>query len=270
MKCKYTIKKRKEIYIPQRLLKHIDHSKYLKQQKEFETSPSLAMIPKDTEGNPIYEQAEFETTLNAIIEQTENDLDMAKNVIDGMIADKETALKKLQNSKSKGGSNVAEKIASEKERKKAIEKANADLGYWTEIKNKLDARLANNEQVKQPEVKIIDEETIDITNEIEENGLTDQPVELPFQIEDKPITIENNAQQLATDAVIRALTDSGIDVVNATDEMAEAVLGMADVELSAKQKRALETALPEVISSFKGTAISNADGTKIVNISGKI
>ena len=76
-----------------------------------------------------------------------------------------------------------------------------------------------------------------------------------------------DARGLATDAVIASLEGSGIEVVEATDAMAEAVLGMANpgVELSAKQKRALETALPEDESSFKGTAISNADGAKVLN-----
>ena len=67
------------------------------------------------------------------MEQTEGDEDMAQTVVDGMVADKEEALKKLEKAKSKGGNSIAEKIASEKERKAAIDAAKQELLVWQKI-----------------------------------------------------------------------------------------------------------------------------------------
>ena len=68
--------------------------------------------------------------------------------------------------------------------------------------------------------------------------------------------------QLATEATIMALTDSGIDVVQATDEMAEAMLGNS-AEMLAKKRRALETA--SVQEEHQPTVVSSADATKVLN-----
>ena len=57
--------------------------------------PAMQRIPKDEQGNPLYEQADSDTAWDAIVEQTEGDEDMAQTVADGMVADKEEALKKL-------------------------------------------------------------------------------------------------------------------------------------------------------------------------------
>ena len=88
--------------------------------------PAMQRIPKD-------EQADSDTAWDAIVEQTEGDEDMAQTVADGMVADKEEALKKLEKAKSKGGNSIAEKIASEKERKAAIDAAKQDLLAWQKI-----------------------------------------------------------------------------------------------------------------------------------------
>lgn len=95
--------------------------------------PAMQRIPKDEQGNPLYEQADSDTAWDAIVEQTEGDEDMAQTVADGMVADKEEALKKLEKAKSKGGNSIVEKIASEKERKAAIDAAKQDLLAWQKI-----------------------------------------------------------------------------------------------------------------------------------------
>lgn len=95
--------------------------------------PAMQRIPKDEQGNPLYEQADSDTAWDAIVEQTEGDEDMAQTVADGMVADKEEALKKLEKVKSKGGNSIAEKIASEKERKAAIDAAKQELLVWQKI-----------------------------------------------------------------------------------------------------------------------------------------
>lgn len=115
---------------------------------------ALELIPKDEQGNPVYEQSETpDLAWDAIVEQTEGDEAMAQTVADGMVADKEAALKKLEKTKSKGGNSIAEKIASEKERKAAIDAAKAEFDIWKKIagtanRRKMDAdaerrRIAN-------------------------------------------------------------------------------------------------------------------------------
>ena len=98
-----------------------------------ENIPAMQRIPKDMQGNPLYEQTDSDTAWDAIVEQTEGDEAMAQTVADGMVFDKEAALKKLKKAKSKGGATVAEKIAAEKERKAAIDAAQQELNIWKKI-----------------------------------------------------------------------------------------------------------------------------------------
>lgn len=94
----------------------------------------LERIPKDEQGNPIYEQAETpDVAWDAIVEQTEGDEAMAQSVADGMVADKKAVLKKVEKTKSAGGNTIAEKIAAEKERKAAIDAAKQELSIWQKI-----------------------------------------------------------------------------------------------------------------------------------------
>ena len=95
--------------------------------------PAMQRIPKDEQGNPIYEQTDSDTAWDAIVEQTEGDEVMAQTVVDGMVADKEAALKKIEKSKAKEGVSIAEKIAAEKERKAAIEQAKQQVEIWKKI-----------------------------------------------------------------------------------------------------------------------------------------
>lgn len=95
---------------------------------------ALERIPKDEQGNPIYEQAETpDLAWDAIVEQTEGDEAMAQSVANGMVVDKEAALKKIEKTKSAGGNTIAEKIVAEKERKAAIDAAKQELSIWQKI-----------------------------------------------------------------------------------------------------------------------------------------
>lgn len=95
---------------------------------------ALERIPKDEQGNPIYEQAETpDLAWDAIVEQTEGDEAMAQSVANGMVADKEAALKKIEKTKSAGGNTIAEKIVAEKESKAAIDAAKQELSIWQKI-----------------------------------------------------------------------------------------------------------------------------------------
>ena len=94
---------------------------------------ALGRMPKDEQGQPIYEQADPDTAWDAIVEQTGGDEAMAQSVADSMVTDKEAELKKVEKIKPKGGTTIAEKIAAERERKNAVEQAKANLALWQRI-----------------------------------------------------------------------------------------------------------------------------------------
>ena len=94
---------------------------------------ALERIPKDEQGQPLYEQADPETAWDAIVEQTKGDEAMAQSVADSMVADKESELKKIEKVKPKTGTTIAEKIAAERERKNDVEQAKANLALWQKI-----------------------------------------------------------------------------------------------------------------------------------------
>ena len=102
-------------------------------QASIDGKSALERIPKDEQGQPIYEQSDHDTAWDAIVEQTEGDEAMAQNVADSMVADKEAELKKAEKAKPKGGTTIAEKIAAERERKNAVEQAKANLATWQRI-----------------------------------------------------------------------------------------------------------------------------------------
>lgn len=90
-------------------------------------------VPKDDKGNPIYEQTDADTAWDAIVEETEGNVEMAQRVAVDMLADKKSALAKLQNGKPKKGATVAEKIANEKVHQAAIAQAQSDVAQWEAI-----------------------------------------------------------------------------------------------------------------------------------------
>lgn len=111
------------------------------EQEDSKASPSasdkeasaMSAIPTDESGQPVYEQADAETAWDAIMEQADGNADIAQAVADDMVSDMEAVLKKAEKTKAKGGATVAEKIAAEKERIEAIEKAKSDLEHWKRI-----------------------------------------------------------------------------------------------------------------------------------------
>ena len=64
--------------------------------------------------------------------------------------------------------------------------------------------------------------------------------------------------------IFLCLRKKGIEVHEVSEEMANAMASLIGVECATKRKSATETVLPEDESSFKGTAISTADGAKIL------
>ena len=74
---------------------------------------------------------------------------------------------------------------------------------------------------------------------------------------------DTESQRLATDAALEGLKRAGVPVEVVSDEQAAVMLGeQKGVELSAKQKRALETASPAM--QDHSTVVSSADGTKVL------
>lgn len=125
----------REKYLPYVSMPQVRQEQPVQQpvQSEQPVQSAIERIPKDEKGQPIYEQADPDTAWDAIVEQTEGDEAMAQNVADSMVADKEAELKKVEKSKAKGGTTIAEKIAAERERKNAVEQAKANLALWQKI-----------------------------------------------------------------------------------------------------------------------------------------
>ena len=83
------------------------------------------------------------------------------------------------------------------------------------------------------------------------------------QFSDVHLSANTESQRLATDAALEGLKRAGVPVEVVSDEQAAAMLGkQKGVELSAKQKRALETASPAMQDHH--TVVSSADGTKVL------
>ena len=77
------------------------------------------------------------------------------------------------------------------------------------------------------------------------------------------LSADTESQRLATDAALEGLKRAGVPVEVVSDEQAAVMLGeQKGVELSAKQKRALETASPAMQDHH--TVVSSADGTKVL------
>jgi len=83
------------------------------------------------------------------------------------------------------------------------------------------------------------------------------------QLSDVHLSADTESQRLATDAALEGLKRAGVPVEVVSDEQAAVMLGeQKGVELSAKQKRALETASPAM--QDHSTVVSSADGTKVL------
>ena len=142
---------------------------------------ALDRVPKAENGEPVYEQADAETAWDAIMEQA-NDEELATQVVEGMIADKGAALKKLENSKVRQGVTVAEKIAAAQQRKAAIEQAKADLAKWQEIAGvKAKRAAAQAENVAQPTA-----ETAPVAEETQPAEVVAEETQAPV-VENTPI-----------------------------------------------------------------------------------
>lgn len=85
-----------------------------------------------------------------------------------------------------------------------------------------------------------------------------------FQRGDFPEMPNTEANRRAYKLIREKLRKKGIEVHEVSEEMANAMASLIGAEFATKRKSATETVLPEDESSFKGTAISTADGAKIL------
>ena len=94
---------------------------------------AASKIPQDEGGEYDYMQAEPSKAWAALLEQTEGDADMAREVAQSMLNDKVAELEEAQKQKPKEGKSVAEKIAARKEHKANIERIESEIERWRQI-----------------------------------------------------------------------------------------------------------------------------------------
>ena len=118
---------------------------------------------------------------------------------------------------------------------------------------------------KYPRIKEAIEKRSDFTEkEVEQEAKDDNTGNVVLkQFSNVLLSADTESQRLATDAALEGLKRAGVPVEVVSDEQAAAMLGeQKGVELSAKQKRALETASPAM--QDHSTVVSSADGTKVL------
>ena len=94
---------------------------------------TASKIPQDESGEYDYMQAEPSKAWDALLEQTEGDADMAREVAVSMLEDKVAELEEAQKQQPKEGKSVAEKIAARKEHKANIERIEKEIEQWQQI-----------------------------------------------------------------------------------------------------------------------------------------
>ena len=94
---------------------------------------AISKIPQDESGEYDYMQAEPSKAWAALLEQTDDDADMAREVAQSMLNDKVAELEEAQKQQPKEGKSVAEKIAARKEHKTNIERIESEIERWQQI-----------------------------------------------------------------------------------------------------------------------------------------
>lgn len=180
-----------------RLQQHLQQQASERAELAMEEQPDipssvLDRIPKDEQGEPLYEQVDSDTAWDAIVEKTEGDEAMAQNVAESMLADKKSELKKIEKTKPKGGISVAEKIAAEKERKAAIEQAKQQVEIWERISTTASRRKAEEEAQRRRQaeeaaaLKKVEDEKLRAEREEEERIRREALNGVPDIVDDTP------------------------------------------------------------------------------------
>lgn len=180
-----------------RLQQHLQQQASERAELAMEEQPDipssvLDRIPKDEQGEPLYEQVDSDTAWDAIVEKTEGDEAMAQNVADAMLADKESELKRIEKTKPKGGISVAEKIAAERERKSAIDQAKQQVEIWKRISMTASRRKAEEEAQRRRQaedaaaLKKVEDEKLRAEREEEERIRREALNGVPDIVDDTP------------------------------------------------------------------------------------
>lgn len=180
-----------------RLQQHLQQQASERAELAMEEQPDipssvLDRIPKDEQGEPLYEQVDSDTAWDAIVEKTEGDEAMAQNVAESMLADKKSELKKIEKTKPKGGISVAEKIAAERERKAAIEQAKQQVEIWERISTTASRRKAEEEAQRRRQaeeaaaLKKVEDEKLRAEREEEERIRREALNGVPDIVDDTP------------------------------------------------------------------------------------
>lgn len=83
-----------------------------------------------------------------------------------------------------------------------------------------------------------------------------------YQVANEVLSNTTEAQKLATEAVLTALDKAGVEVIEATPEMVDAIMNESGAEMYLKQKSAPETA--SVQEEHQPTVVSSTDGAKVL------
>ena len=140
-------------------------------------------IPQDESGEYDYMQAEPSKAWAALLEQTEGDADMAREVAQSMLNDKVAELEEAQKQQPKEGKSVAEKIAARKEHKANIERIEKEIEQWQQILSQSEQQPTTEEtkpkeetpsnhiaDVSKKEEETTQQENIKLSDEVDENG----------------------------------------------------------------------------------------------------
>lgn len=209
---------------------------------------ALSRIPVDEKGKPVYDKAEPDLAWDAIMEKTDGDEEMAKNVVDAMVKQQEAEVDKLKKKQPKAiPGDVDSMIAAQKEKKAAIAAAEERLEQWRKIADTPNRRAAaanvqptqnpSDETSTQPEAAIAPtENTGNVEPTTTGNGqTTEQGGEVPAGVQD---TVEDGAipERTSEDR------QEGGSVPVRTEEVESATEGLtnedADNLLSAMEARA--------------------------------
>lgn len=209
---------------------------------------ALLRMPVDEKGKPAYDKAEPDLAWDAIMEKTDGDEEMAKNVVDAMVKQQETEVDKLKKKQPKATpGDVDSMIAAQKEKKAAIAAAEERLEQWRKIADTPNRRAAaakvqptqnpSDETLTRPETAIAPtENTGNVEPTTTGNGqTTEQGGEVPAGVQG---TVEDGAipERTSEDR------QEGGSVPVRTEEVESATEGLtnedADNLLSAMEARA--------------------------------
>ncbi|MGN0231079.1 MAG: hypothetical protein ACI4A8_02580, partial [Muribaculaceae bacterium] len=168
-----------------------------------------------------------------------------------MIDDKKKALDKAKKAKSKGGNTISEKIASEKERKAAIDKAQAELDFWKGVAEELAKWNATTEA---PQA-----DTAEETATAEEAATDVAPTETTPTDEGTGVTTTTTTTTTTPAADAVTATDTATyEATTTTDEADKATTDEAD-----RTEKVKPTTLDGIPSEWKDSRLQSATAVKV-------